>query len=48
MVEHSYELDLKKRWHIWSIFALKNFDWVDKQVTENTNVNKTVLDDIIE
>lgn len=31
MVEHSYELDLKKKGHSGSIFALKNFDWSDKQ-----------------
>lgn len=34
MVEHSYELDLKKRGNTWTIFALKNFDWKDKQETE--------------
>lgn len=34
MVEHSYELDLKKRGNTGTIFALKNFDWKDKQETE--------------
>lgn len=34
MVEHSYELDLKKKGHSGSIFALKNFDWTDKQQVE--------------
>ncbi len=30
MVEHSYELDLKKAGRSGTIFALKNFDWKDK------------------
>lgn len=29
-VENWYEIDLKKRWQSWTIFALKNFGWVDK------------------
>jgi len=31
MVEHSYELDLKRKGNTWTIFALKNFNWKDKQ-----------------
>jgi predicted transcriptional regulator len=30
-VEHSYEVDLKKSGRTGTIFALKNFNWVDKQ-----------------
>lgn len=37
MVEHSYELDLKKHGRSGTIFALKNFDWKDKQIVENLN-----------
>ena len=39
MVEYSYEIDLKKRWNTWTIFALKNFDWKDKTETDNKNEN---------
>jgi hypothetical protein len=31
MVEHSYEIDLKKKGHAGSIFALKNMNWTDRQ-----------------
>lgn len=34
MVEHSYEIDLKKSGRTGTIFALKNFDWKDKTETE--------------
>lgn len=34
MIEHSYEIDLKKRGHAWTIFALKNFKWRDKTESE--------------
>lgn len=30
IVEHSYEISLRKNWRTWDIFALKNFGWVDK------------------
>lgn len=30
MVEHSYEIDLKKSGRSGTIFALKNFNWEDK------------------
>ena len=36
MIEHSYEIDLKKKGHAGTIFALKNFKWTDKQEIENT------------
>lgn len=39
MVEYSYEIDLKKKWNTWTIFALKNFDWKDKTETDNKNEN---------
>lgn len=35
MVEHSYEIDLKKSGRTGTIFALKNFDWKDKQEQEH-------------
>ncbi len=34
LVEYSYELDLKEKGNTWSIFALKNFWWKDKQEIE--------------
>lgn len=34
LVEHSYEIDLKKSGRTGTIFALKNFDWKDKTETE--------------
>lgn len=36
MVEHSYEVDLKKAGRTGTIFALKNFDWVDKKEVDQT------------
>ena len=36
MVEHSYELDLKKSGRTGTIFALKNFNWKDKNETDLT------------
>lgn len=36
-VENWYEIDLKKHWRTWTIFALKNFDWKDKsEVAQET------------
>lgn len=35
MVEHSYEIDLKKKGNTGTIFALKNFDWKDKTEVDN-------------
>lgn len=37
MVEHSYEIDLKKKGNTGTIFALKNFDRKDKQEIDNTH-----------
>lgn len=37
MVEHSYEIDLKKSGRTGTIFALKNFDWKDKTETDLTS-----------
>lgn len=39
MVENSYEIDLKKKGNTWTIFALKNFWWIDKIENDNTNKN---------
>jgi len=36
MVEMWYEIDLKKKWNTWTIFALKNFWWADKMEVDNT------------
>jgi len=46
MVEHSYELDLKKSGRTGTIFALKNFDWRDKVEQELSNPDgnlKTII-----
>ncbi len=43
MVEHSYELDLKKSGRTGTIFALKNFDWQDKTETDITSKGEQVL-----
>lgn len=44
MVENSYEIDLKKHGRSGTIFALKNFDWKDKQETDlTTNGDKLVF-----
>ena len=50
MVEHSYEVDLKKKGNTWTIFALKNFNWKDKHEVEqswdlNLNVSLETLSD---
>lgn len=36
-VENGYEIDLKKHGRSGTIFALKNFDWKDKQETDITS-----------
>jgi hypothetical protein len=54
MVEMWYEIDLKKKGNTWTIFALKNFWWVDKtEVDNNTKMQVDItqewsilLDDI--
>lgn len=42
MVEHSYELDLKRHGRTGTIFALKNFDWKDKNETDITSGGKPI------
>ena len=42
MIENSYELDLKKHGRTGTIFALKNFDWKDKQETDLTSGGKPI------
>lgn len=42
MVEHSYEIDLKKKGHTGSIFALKNFDWKDRNETDITTKGEKI------
>lgn len=39
-VENGYEIDLKKHGRSGTIFALKNFDWRDKQETDITSGGK--------
>lgn len=36
IVEHSYELSLRKRGRVGDIFALKNMGWKDKQEIDQT------------
>ncbi len=38
IVEHSYELSLRKHGRSGDIFALKNFGWKDKQEVEQSGV----------
>lgn len=35
IIEHSYEISLRKNWRTWDIFALKNFNWKDTQEIDN-------------
>lgn len=48
MVEHSYEVALRKNGRPGDIFALKNFGWVDKQEIDqhstNINLNKDMTE----
>lgn len=41
-VEKAYEQRLVEKARSGDIFALKNFGWVDKVVTENTNTNTNI------
>jgi hypothetical protein len=41
-VENGYERDLKKHGRSGTIFALKNFDWKDKQETDITSNGETI------
>lgn len=49
IVEHSYEVSLRKNGRTGDIFALKNFGWKDKQEVEQTStivdVSETVTDE---
>lgn len=48
MVEHSYEIDLKKSGRSGTIFALKNFDWKDKTESDTTiHIPKPILDNVL-
>jgi hypothetical protein len=40
-VENGYEIDLKKSGRSGTIFALKNFDWTDKNETNLLNAGKS-------
>lgn len=42
-VENGYEIDLKKHGRSGTIFALKNFDWRDKQETDITTQGDKVV-----
>ena len=41
-VENGYEVDLKKHGRPGTIFALKNFDWKDRQETDITSDGKQI------
>lgn len=41
-VENGYEKDLKKHGRTGTIFALKNFDWKDKQETDVTSKGEQI------
>lgn len=43
-VENGYELDLKKSGRSGTIFALKNFDWRDKQEVDHTTKGESIND----
>lgn len=38
-VENAYEKRLVARGNWWDVFALKNFDWTDKQEIDQRNLN---------
>lgn len=42
-VENSYELDLKKHGRSGTIFALKNFNWTDKNETDLTTKGEKLV-----
>lgn len=42
-VENGYELDLKKSGRSGTIFALKNFDWKDKNETDVTSKGERIM-----
>lgn len=43
IVENGYEIDLKKHGRTGTIFALKNFDWKDKNETDLTSDGKPIF-----
>jgi hypothetical protein len=43
IVENGYEIDLKKHGRTGTIFALKNFDWKDKNETDITSDGKPIV-----
>lgn len=42
-IENGYEIDLKKHGRSGTIFALKNFDWKDKQETDLTSGGEKIV-----
>lgn len=42
IVENGYEVDLKKHGRSGTIFALKNFDWKDKQEIDHTSKGEKI------
>lgn len=42
MVEDSYEVDLKRYGRAGTIFALKNFDWKDRNETDVTSKDERI------
>lgn len=47
-VENGYEKDLKHHGRTGTIFALKNFDWKDRQETDITTKGRALNDDLTE
>jgi hypothetical protein len=43
VVENGYEIDLKKSGRTGTIFALKNFDWKDKNETDLTTLGEKIV-----
>lgn len=46
-VENGYEVDLKKSGRSGTIFALKNFDWKDKQETDITTGGEKISFNVV-
>ena len=48
-IENAYELRLIDKGRSGDIFALKNFDWTDRQEVDNTvHIDKTATDELFE
>jgi len=43
IVENGYEIDLKKHGRAGTIFALKNFDWKDRNETDLTSGGEKII-----